>query len=189
MRITDSHVVAVRDSLFGVHNIQRVLGMMAARHSTHDALLVVSCQLLSAEMCMAWTEDGFMPFRHMPQQIIPYTSMCKSQLSCILDALQHAVDMQLTQVCPKAGNGLCVYVASTTHAAVKAEPSFVLVALVRILRQTSCLHAISTDALCDRVLDKLHGSVCIARHRFVEAARILARDVQHEEKNMQHPCH
>lgn len=185
MRITDSHVVAVRDSLFGRENMQRVLGMMAARHNTHDALLAVACQLLSAEMCLAWTEDGFMPFRHMPQQIIPYTSMCKSQLSCVLEALQHAVDMQLTQVCPKTGTGLCVYVASTTHAAVKAEPSLVLVALVRILRQTSCLHALSSDALCERVLDKLHGSVCIARHRFAEAARILADE--HEEKK--HPCH
>lgn len=189
MHITDSHVVAVRDSLFGGEHIQRVLGMMAARHNTHDALLAVACQLLSAEMCLAWTEDGFMPFRQMPQQVIPYTSMCKSQLSCVLEALQHAVDMQLTQVCPKAGSGLCVYVASTTHAAVKAEPSLVLVALVRILRQTSCLHALSSDALCERVLDKMHGSVCIARHRFAEAARILRSDEEHEEKNMQHPCH
>lgn len=173
MSVIDKHMVAVRDCLFGIENIERVLTTMMAVDRTHDALLSLACNMLQNELCLSWTEEGFVPFRQMPAHIIPYTTMSKQQLTCVLEALQHATGMQLTQTCPKSGTGLCVYVTSSTHAAVKAEPSHVLFAVVRVLRRTHVLHTLCIDTLCERVIDKLHGSVSIPRHRFEHAQALL----------------
>lgn len=176
MQVLDSHVIAVRDCLFDVENMQRVLTYLVARHTGPDALLTLACQALTQELCLAWTEEGFAPFRHMPQHIIPYDVMTKRQLACVQDALQHAVEQHLTQTCPKAGNGLYVYVASSTHVAVKAAPSSVLVAAVRMLRKSRCLRSLTTDVVCQRMIDRLHASVHVPRHLFQDAIRTLATD-------------
>lgn len=176
MKILDSHVVAVRDCFFDLENIQRVLTYLVARHAGPDALLTLACQALTQELCLAWTEEGFAPFRHMPQHIIPYDVMTKRQLACVQDALQHAVDLHLTQTCPKAGNGLYVYVASSTHVAVKAAPSSVLVAAVRMLRTSRCLRSLTTDVVCQRMIDRLHASVHVPRHLFLDAIHALRTD-------------
>jgi len=176
MQILDSHVTSVRDCLFDRANIQRVLTYLVSRHAGQDALLTLACHMLTLELCLAWTDEGFAPFRHMPQHIIPYTVMTKHQLACVQDALQYACDMQLTQTCPKAGNGLYVYVASSAHVAVKAEPSNVLVAVVRILRKSRCLRSLATDVVCQRVIAKIHGSVYVPRCLFREALLVLKAD-------------
>ena len=132
--------------------------------------------MLTAEVGLMWTEEGVAPFRHRPEVIVPYAAMTKRQLACVLEALNHAVDAQLVQTCPKSTNGICVYVASLAHAAVKAEPSLVLYAVVRVVRQTPALQALPPDALCQRVLDQMHMSVCIARHVFTDARRLLQAD-------------
>lgn len=192
MQILDSHVTSVRDCLFDKANIQRVLTYLISRHAGQDALLTLACHMLTLELCLAWTDEGFAPFRHMPQHIIPYTVMNKHQLTCVQDALQHVVDLHMTQTCPKAGNGLYVYVASSAHVAVKAEPSNVLVAVVRILRKSHCLRALTTDVVCQRVIAKIHGSVYIPTHLFHEAVLVLKTDEkrmhrERPEENKQSP--
>ena len=172
-KVINSHVLAVRDCLYDAANVEHVLHVLVQREQSAVALTTVACHMLTDEVTLMWTEEGFAPFRHKPDLVIPYRLMTKQQLSCINDALLHVMDLQLTQTCPKTVSGLCVYVSSLSHAAVKAEPSHVIYAVVRELRRTPALAAISHETLCDRVMHVLHTSVVIARRSFQDALHML----------------
>jgi hypothetical protein len=172
-KVLDSHVLAVRDCLYDAENVEHVLNVLVQREHSAAALSTVAGHMLTDEVTLMWTEEGFAPFRHQPDLVVPYRLMTKRQLACVHDVLLHAVDLQLTQTCPKSVSGLSVYVSSLSHAAVKAEASHVLYAVVRELRRTPVLAAMSHETLCTRVLHGLHMSVVIAKQSFRDALHML----------------
>lgn len=170
----EAHFLSLVECFFDQDNIQYTMHNLAShvKLRSPDNLLSVAKMLLQDNICMAFSESGFSPFRRDPDIVFEYTKMTKPQILVAQETIAYLTDVHAFLVSSKT-NGVYMFVPEMQHARFKVDPSLVIFATcVSVYESNPNRDMLEFSSICNVILKRLSDSERIPRHCVLQGVKL-----------------
>lgn len=186
--VIESHFLSLVGCFFNQDNIKYTMHNLAShvKLRSPENLLSVAKMLLQDNICMAFSENGFAPFRRDPTIVFEYTKMTKPQIQMSQETLAYLTDVHAFMVSSKT-NGVYMFVPEMQHAKFRVDPSLVIFATcVSVYESNPNREMLEFSSICNVILKRLTDAERIPRHCVLQGVKLSnAAITDFEEKKTQ----